>query len=169
MQKTNRNDFMRSIHDRQDIFIDSAGGFENNGNAAYANAAGIAVLKSRRMSRQNCGYFFVRRHGTPFIGRAVRGSASCVGSLTRYCNPYGSVLPDCSRGERKNITAVKEAIMPRAIRRAMRALFPLHTIPVSTVTTQAEARALAGLLSDSGKRALFYPAPAGFTVAEVTA
>lgn len=58
--------------------------------------------------------------------------------------------------------------MPSSIRRAMRVLFPLHTIPVSTVTTHAEARALAARLSSFGKRAVFYPAPAGFSVAEVT-
>jgi len=59
--------------------------------------------------------------------------------------------------------------MPKLISRAMRTLFPLHAVPVSTVTTQAEARALAALLASTGKRALFYPAPAGFTVAEVAA
>ena len=160
---------MKSIHVRQDISIDSGSGFENNGCAAHTNADGIGVPKSRRMSRLSSGYFFVRRHGSPFNGRAVRGIARCAGSLTRYCNPYGSAHPDCSRGERKNITAVEEAIMPKSIRRAMRALFPLHAIPVSTVTTQAEARALAALLSNCGKRALFYPAPVDFTVAEVTA
>ena len=67
-----------------------------------------------------------------------------------------------------NITAVEEAIMPSTIRRALRALFPLHAIPVSTVTTQAEARAVAAFLSHCGKRALVYQAPAGFTVAEVS-
>ena len=59
--------------------------------------------------------------------------------------------------------------MPKLIRRAMRTLFPLHAVPVSTVTTQVEARALAALLASTGKRALFYTAPAGFTVAEVAA
>ena len=47
---------------------------------------------------QHCGYFFVREHGAPFNGRAVRGSESCAGSLTRYCNLHGSAHPDCSRG-----------------------------------------------------------------------
>lgn len=59
--------------------------------------------------------------------------------------------------------------MPKCIHRAMRTLFPLHAVPVSTVPTQAEARALAALLTTTGKRALVYAAPAGFTVSKVAA
>ncbi len=158
---------MKTIHESQQILVDNVAPLKKNGGAA--NAAGIAVLKSRRTSRQHSGYFFVRRHGKPFNGRAVRGSVSCAGSLTRYCNLYGSAHPDCSWGERKDKTAVKEAIMPLRIRHALRVLFPLHAVPVSTVSTQAEARALGALLTSMGKRAVFYATPAGFTVAEVAA
>jgi len=160
---------MKLIHGQQDISVDSGGGFKNNDHAAHTNADGIAVPKSRRMSRRYSGYFFVRRHGTPFNGRAVRGIARCAGSLTRYCNPYGSAHPDCSRGERKKLTAVKEATMPKSIRRAMRVLFPLHAIPVSTLPNQTEARALAALLTRAGKCAVVYPAQRGYTVSEVVA
>ena len=59
--------------------------------------------------------------------------------------------------------------MPLRIRHALRVLFPLHSVPVSTVSTQAEARALGALLTSMGKRAVFYATPAGFTVAEVAA
>lgn len=56
-------------------------------------ATRIGVLSSRRTSRQQCGFFHVRQHGMPDFGRAVRGSASCAGSLTRYANLHGSALP----------------------------------------------------------------------------
>ncbi len=133
------------------------------------NATGIGVPKQRRMSRPLSGYFFVRRHGTQFYGQAVRGSESCAGSFARYANPHGSALPDWRRGRRKIKTAAKEAIMPTRIRQALRAIFPLHAVPVSIVPTQAEARALGALLTSTGKRAVIYPAKTGFTVSEVAA
>jgi hypothetical protein len=68
------------------------------------------------MGRLYCGYFFVRRHGTTSYGRAVRGSASCAGSLTRYSNLHGSAHPDWSRGRRKLSTAVKESTAMSAIK-----------------------------------------------------
>ena len=118
------------------------------------------------MSRHRCGYFFVRRHGTPLYGRAVRGSESCAGSFARYANLHGSAHPDWRRGARKYLTAAKEATMPKSISRALRVLFPLHAVPVSTLT---EARALAALLTSFGKRAVIYPAQGGYTVSEVAA
>lgn len=59
--------------------------------------------------------------------------------------------------------------MPKFLCRALRALFPLHSKPVSTVPTQVEARALAALLISRGKRAVVYPASHGYTVSEVAA
>lgn len=59
--------------------------------------------------------------------------------------------------------------MPKCIHRAMRAIFPLHAVPVSTVPTLAEARAVAALLASNGRRVLFYPVMTGFAVAEVAA
>ena len=97
------------------------------------------------MSRHLSGYFFVRRHGTLFYGRAVRGSESCAGSCTRYANLHGSAHPDWRRGRRRNETAVQEATMPTRIRHALRALFtlptPPRTTPASTVPTLAEVTA----------------------------
>lgn len=160
---------MNEIQEFQLPRVDKPGDLKNNGHAAKTNAAGIGVPKYRRTSRQHSGYFFVRRHGAPFNGWAVRGSASCAGSCTRYANLHGSAHPDWRRGWRKGQTAVQEKTMPKCIHRAMRAIFPLHAVPVSTVPTLAEARALAALLASSGRRALFYPASVGFTVAEVAA
>lgn len=74
------------------------------------------------MSRHHRGFFFVRRHGTPFNGRAVRGSASCAGSLTRYANLHGSAHPDWRRGRRKLSTAVKGVFMLNFISNAFRIL-----------------------------------------------
>lgn len=59
--------------------------------------------------------------------------------------------------------------MPKFICRALRALFPLQSKPVSTLPTQVEARALGALLISRGKRAVIYPASHGFTVCEVAA
>lgn len=62
-----------------------------------------------------------------------------------------------------------EAIMPKSFRRALRTLFPLVAVPISTLPTQAEAHALAALLVSQGRRACIQPCPKGFTVAEVRA
>lgn len=136
---------------------------------AEKDATGIGVPKTRRISRQQCGYFFIRRNGSSFNGRAVRGIARCAGTLSRYANLHGSARPNWRWEKRNKATADKEAIMPKCIHRAVRALFPLYAVPVSTVPTQAEARALAALLASAGKRAIVYPAKVGFTVSEVAA
>lgn len=59
--------------------------------------------------------------------------------------------------------------MPRIALRTFRALFPLTAVPVSTLPTLAEARALAALLVSRGKRVAIQPAAQGFAVSEVTA
>lgn len=59
--------------------------------------------------------------------------------------------------------------MPQALTRALRALFPVTTVAVSTLPTLAEARALAALLVAHGRRACIAPAARGFTVSEVVA
>lgn len=64
---------------------------------------------------------------------------------------------------------IQEATMPSIALRAIRALFPLTAVPVSTVPTHVEACALARLLVSQGKRATVAPAGRGFTVSEVKA
>ncbi|MBS1191010.1 MAG: hypothetical protein H6R10_2802 [Rhodocyclaceae bacterium] len=59
--------------------------------------------------------------------------------------------------------------MPKSICRALRALFPLQAVPVSTLPTQAEARALGAMLASAGKRAVIYPMQGGYRVSEVAA
>ncbi|TCP10893.1 hypothetical protein EV683_11710 [Crenobacter luteus] len=54
-------------------------------------------------------------------------------------------------------------IIPRALSR----LFPVFAVPVTTLPTLAEARALAALLVSRGKRVSIAPAAHGYTVAEV--
>lgn len=149
--------------------LTSTTGLGNIAPVADKDATGIGVPKYRRMSRHTSGYFFVRRHGFSFNGRAVRGIARCAGSCTRYANLHGSAHPDWRRRERKFETAVQEASMPKSVRRAVRALFPLYAVHVSTLPNQAEARALAALLTRNGKRAVVYRAQQGFTVLEVAA
>lgn len=53
--------------------------------------------------------------------------------------------------------------------RAIRALFPVFSVPVSTVPTHAQACAMARLLVSQGKRVAVAPATRGFTVSEVKA
>lgn len=59
--------------------------------------------------------------------------------------------------------------MPMSVLRALRAVFPPRSIPVSTLPTQAEARALGALLVAQGRRAVIAPAAQGFIVCEVAA
>lgn len=53
--------------------------------------------------------------------------------------------------------------MPK-LARALRSLFPISTVHISTLPTQAEARALAALLAAQGRRAVFHRTAAGFAV-----
>lgn len=57
----------------------------------------------------------------------------------------------------------KEATMP-SIARALSRLFPATAVPVSTLPTLAEARALSALLVAQGRRAVFHRTAQGFTV-----
>lgn len=104
--------------------LDRPGGFHKN--HRVAKAIGIGVPMNRRTNRHRCGFFFVRRHGTSLYGRAMRGSASCAGSCSRYANPHGSAHPDWCRGKRTLSTAVQEAFMPIITCFALRPAFPLH-------------------------------------------
>lgn len=54
--------------------------------------------------------------------------------------------------------------MPKSFRRALRSLFPVVTVPVSTLPTHAEARAMAAMLTAQGKRAVFHRTAQGFAV-----
>ncbi|ERE07082.1 hypothetical protein [Pseudogulbenkiania ferrooxidans] len=54
--------------------------------------------------------------------------------------------------------------MPHIALRAIRALFPQVTRPVSTLPNEAQARALAALLVAQGQRALIHRTAAGFAV-----
>jgi len=75
--------------------------------------------------------------------------------------------PDWRRGA--GLMPTKDVTMPKSFRRALRTLFPLVAVPISTLPTQAEAHALAALLVSQGRRACIQPCPKGFTVAEVRA
>ena len=62
-----------------------------------------------------------------------------------------------------------EATMPSIALRIVRALFPVFSVPVSTVPTHTQACAMARLLVSQGKRVAIVPAATGFTVSEVKA
>ncbi|WP_243694747.1 hypothetical protein [Crenobacter luteus] len=66
-----------------------------------------------------------------------------------------------------NSNANPEGTMTHIIPRALSRLFPVFAVPVTTLPTLAEARALAALLVSRGKRVSIAPAAHGYTVAEV--
>ncbi len=70
--------------------------------------------------------------------------------------------PDWRRGA--GLMPTKDVTMPKFVRRALRTLFPLVTVQVSTLPTQAEAHALAALLTTQGKRAVLHRTSQGFAV-----
>lgn len=124
-----------TTHKRLDSKVKAA----KNVNVAPTNAARIGVLKSRRISRQHRGYFYVRHYGTSPYGWAVRGIARCAGSLTRYANLHGSAHPDWRRGKRFASSAVKEATLVTFVRRARRAQSPRLTSIIPGQTDDVSA------------------------------
>lgn len=99
------------------------------------------------------------------LGGETFGSAGILfaGSPTSPCACH----PHLAMG--RQVKTEKGFTMPKSIKRALRALFAPRSIPVSTLPTQAEARALGALLVAQGRRAVIAPAAQGFTVCEVAA
>lgn len=136
----------------------------------FNSGTGIGVPNQLADNRCNSGGFFSSvRCCTPFsmVGRSggvlARAGFQLAGTptLLRACHPRlasgGRLQPQL------------EATMPSIALRAVRALFPLSAVPVSTVPTHAEACAVARLLVLQGKRIAIAPADRGYTVSEVRA
>lgn len=150
--------------------LDSISTVAKNAGVAFNSATEIGV--SNHMADSRPTRHFLRPSHTIGASFSMAGRGGSVharaGSLVRYANPAMRLPPpDWRRGAGLMLT--KDATMPKSFRRALRTLFPLVAVPISTLPTQAEAHALAALLVSQGRRACIQPCPKGFTVAEVRA
>ena len=108
--------------------------------------------------------FFRPKHGIALNGRAVRGSESCAGFLLSglpTCTVSPSRLEAGGRGLRPS---QKEAIMPKTMYRALRALFPIQSHPIASTPSLNEARLLGARLVNAGARVVIHRAKDGFIV-----
>lgn len=67
-------------------------------------------------------------------------------------------------GERGLSPAHKEAIMPKTMYRALRALFPIQSHPIASTPSLNEARLLGARLVNAGARVVIHRAKDGFIV-----
>lgn len=88
------------------------------------------------------------------------------GSPVRDCRSSNPALRRPSRLEAGSgsYNANPEGIMTQFICRALSRLFPAFAVPVATVSTETEARAIAALLVTRGKRVCIHAADQGFAV-----
>ena len=108
--------------------------------------------------------FFRPSHGIALYGRAMRGSESYAGFRlsglpTRMVSP--SRLEAGARGSRPKQT---EAIMPKTMYRALRALFPIQSHPIANASSLDEARQLGARLVSAGARVVIHRSKSGFIV-----
>lgn len=106
---------------------------------------GIGVPVSLAHSR--LAAFFVRKHGTPFIGRAVRGAFGFTGPRDRHANPHGSAHPDWRQGGGNTKPLSLEAIMPNSTPSPVPGN-PFH-LWINLSQRLASARAVAMCVSES--------------------
>lgn len=151
-------------HNPADTWLDKAWPLPNNVNVLFNSGTGNASPNNTLADTAAQAVFLRPYHATraPFLWRAVVGSLRAAGSnvpvlqtLPRACHP------DCKRGA--GLKPTLEATMP-SITRALSRLFPATAVPVSTLPTLAEARALSALLVAQGRRAVFHRTAQGFTV-----
>lgn len=125
---------------------------------------------SNKADTRHPGGFFTSVHRCTCVQFMAGSSGETFGSagpLFRFANPAICLPPPFGDGWQASKN--KEATMPSIALRAVRVLFPLSAVPVSTVPTHAEACAVARLLVQQGKRIAIAPADRGYTVSEVRA
>jgi hypothetical protein len=148
--------------------VDAAANLGDNARVAVNPAAGRGNPSYVGGCRRESGFFASVRLAVPSMaGRAGQPLGWPV-PTTGISTPVRSAT---HRG--KWVAEIKPLVggnaMPSVTMRAFRALFPVYAIPVSTLPTLPEARALAALLVSRGKRVAIQPAAQGFAVSEVTA
>ncbi|AXK40690.1 hypothetical protein [Crenobacter cavernae] len=159
---------LRALDDERAGRLDAMPADSENAPVVFNSATEIGVSNAQADSRPT------RRFLRP--SHTIGASSSMAGRGGRAFGLAGSLcagtpIPPCACHPRLasggGFDTAQEATMPRTISRALAHLFPVFAVPVSTLPTLAEARALAALLVSRGRRAVIQPAAAGFTVAEV--
>lgn len=147
-------DAAANLGDNAPVPFNSGTGFDSPNSKADSRPAAIftSVINATRAPSM------AGRGGEPSGCRFLTAGLS---TLPRACHPRLTA----GSGSKPS----KEATMPSVALRTFRALFPVCAIPVSTLPTLPEARALAALLVARGKRVAIQPAAQGFAVSEVTA
>ena len=150
--------------------VDAAANLGDNARVLFNSGTGRGNPNQEGGHRRECGFFVpVKRHSCAFFMAGRGGEPSgCRSLLAGFPHP-AMCLPPQPWKVGGGFNPKKEATMPSVALRAFRALFPVYAIPVSTLPTLSEARALAALLVSRGKRVAIQPAAQGFAVSEVTA
>ena len=151
-------------HNPADTWLDKAGLLPNNADVLFNSGTGIGLPNTEADTAAQA-VFLRPYHATraPFSMAGRGGSIfGCAGSFVPVDQSrHAPATPDWSRTGGLKLT--KEATMP-SITRALSRLFPATAVPVSTLPTLAEARALSALLVAQGRRAVFHRTAQGFTV-----
>ena len=111
-----------------------------------------------------CGYFFVRCMVLLFMGEPCGAAKAAPVSFFPVFQPARSRPPVWKRGLRGLRLAKKEAIMPKTMYRALRALFPIQSHPIANASSLAEARQLGARLVSAGARVVIHRSKSGFIV-----
>lgn len=136
----------------------------------FNHGTGLGGPNSKADSRLAAIFMSVRNTiGAPStVGRGggVLARAGSLLPVRQPCHAPTTLLGGWVMG----LTLSKETCTMSSIAlRAIRALFPVFSVPVSTVPTHAQACAMARLLVSQGKRVAVAPAARGFIVSEVKA
>jgi len=151
--------------------VDAAANLGDNAGVAVNPAAGLG-LPNKKADTAAKAVFLRLSHATraPFSMMGRGEGQLRLGQCLLADSPTFAMHPSPLIGLRSDgVKPKKEASMPSIALRAFRAVFPVYAIPVSTLPTLSEARALAALLVSRGKRVAIQPAAQGFAVSEVTA
>jgi len=148
--------------------VDAAANLGDNARVPFNSGTGNASPNIEADSRRT-RHFLRPSYATSAPSMAGRGGepSGCRFLYAGLANPAMCLPPRMQAG--CGSKPIEEATMPSVALRAFRALFPVYAIPVSTLPTLPEARALAALLVSRGKRVAIQPAAQGFAVSEVTA
>ena len=142
----------------------------HNAPVPFNSGTGIGVPNPVADSRLAAFFMSVcNTIGASFLWRAMVGAClhAPVSTGPVRQSRHAPATPDWRR--EAGLNDQSEATMPNIALRVVRALFPVFSVPVSTVPTHAQACAMARLLVSQGKRVAIAPAAQGFTVLEVKA
>jgi len=144
----------------------------HNAPAPFNSGTGIGVPNSQGGQPPKAAFFASVRN-TVGASFSMAGHGGSVLARAGFLDA-GTPIPPCAcpprlaSGGGSNL--VKETCTMSSIAlRVVRALFPVFSVPVSTVPTHTKACAMARLLVSQGKRVAIVPVATGLTVSEVKA